>query len=431
MSKSEELDVGKLQLALQNGDLKVENLSSEQAQALIDELDPNDLGCGFELNKEEQQMCYAVSYTYHTEELYRKRLITALIGYLFRSVEEWNVPRGNHVMDLSEYDADEVERNFVEERVVDGKYERYEAQPNAARDNNRDKLRRLHAYQFLIEKFVYNSDLHVRSAFTTPAKDTPRAKNPVNPNRKKRAPARKVEEPESELERNRREYMRMTGKVPPSDIYYWFDRYYTLNFDAIQIATLKLYDVYPSLEATLRVWGQFPNTKSYKSWLDKNTHKIKGDVFCVPHNQSVAREAYSRNRDKSEYGALTNRIIQRTLEQQAADAKLAKDVNKARVDRAKRQNELEFGGAEGKAAQYIKEKMSKGERREAVKPISGNERSQLEADGNVRLQPKDSGKYLEAREIHVDSRKGRVHVERHFMEQSAPDPEKVSVVHGG
>ncbi len=182
---------------------------------------------------------------------------------------------GDYVTPVEELDREEITREFIEENVIDGEVVlKEEVKPSVSGgegstqyETTANKFRRMVIRDFLDDLFTFNPDKHVRSAYS---------RNPSDPERKKIKPKKGKKTQKTQKtknltreEKNLLEYGRVTGKIPPADLFHNFKYYMESNYDALRIATRDLYCEKPDLDFTIKIYDDFRNQDEYNDFVHK------------------------------------------------------------------------------------------------------------------------------------------------------------------
>lgn len=346
-----------------------------------------------------KQEFYAYSFINLKEEYIKKFIMTSLIGFLFRRADEFGVSVGDHPDCTEDLDKDKILKDFIEENLINGKVvlkeekskdDGYGGGDQDQAETNYNKLKRIMVNEFLRDTFIFNPDQHVRSAYLRNKHDPDRRKiktknGKVNNKKNKRGEKKTPYNKMTLEEKNMVEYGRMTGTIPPADVFHHFTRYMNQNYEACRKATEDLYADKPDLEVFLNIHGSFPTMEAYQEFIHEHEGEIQLSIHCAQRGKYVIQTAFKENRERLQYYNKNTRVMEELVEQAQAGEKLGKDLMQKRIRTAKEKNEAENGPDEASFIEYKKSKR-KQYNKAGLKELSEKERKQ--ADLEKRMMSK-------------------------------------------
>jgi hypothetical protein len=288
---------------------------------------------------------FAFSITRIADEYWKKFITTAMIGFLHRRVDEWNVPKGVPVVSVYDYLDDKTKLNTPELIIKRGdKSQMYDWEFNRAAMQERIIVKK-----FLEHTFKYNPDEHVRSAYTPNYSDESRkildtmsarsairracvkdkklaaekAEHDIKSGRvtvkklKRMLKNKRTGEVKTEIVDVREECPAETAgptnpepldelhpkdpnlsdtvfeHIPSADVFAAFKRYYTENYEEVRQATNVLYCEKPDLEYAINVYDVFDNQESGLSRDERIAASERdADSFIKKHADEVISSVY-------------------------------------------------------------------------------------------------------------------------------------------
>jgi hypothetical protein len=291
---------------------------------------------------------FTFSITRIADEYWKKFITTAMIGFLHRRVDEWNVPKGVPVVGVYDYLDDKTKLDTPELIIKrDDKSQMYDWEFNRKMMEERVIVKK-----FLEHTFKFNPDEHVRAAYTPnygddsrKILDTMSARIAINRAcaKDKKLAAERIEhdaksgrvtvkklkrmlknkrtgEVKSEIVEVREECPpEVTGptnpelldqehpkdlnfkdavydNIPSADVFAAFRRYYTENYEDVRTATNTLYCEKPDLEYALNVYdvfdGKDPNNPNAPVGERIASGERAADEFMKKHADEVISSVF-------------------------------------------------------------------------------------------------------------------------------------------
>ena len=381
-------NVDELIKQLLSDERSVEDLGDEEVQEVRRRMNP--LGRAIKLENPTNKF-YAYSLINLHEEYLKKFLMTSLIGFLYRRGDEWGVPDGDYVMPIEEMDIQQIKKDYIAENVIDGKVVlRQERKVGVSggegfsqEETKYNKFKRAIIREFLDELFVYNPDLHVRSAYQSNKEDPER--KVIGKSKSKKTPVPETSQPKLT---KHQEYLRTTSHIPPADLFHLFNYYINSNVDALRIATRDLYCEKPDLDHLLIIYKDFDTMEQYNDFVHKHEDDVTADIRCATQNQWTFQAMFGRNVDRRQFYNKNTRILQEMLDHVEAGQKLGRDMMQKRIKRKKDQNIEECGPDDEKFLKDYKASMNSKMKKAGIRNINSDKERAI-----VDLERKYYNKY--------------------------------------
>lgn len=192
--------------------------------------------------------------------------------------------------------------------------------------------------RFLNKVFEYNPDLHTKSVYHENIKDPER--NPIQPVSK------------AEKEMSVEELLHT--KIPPNDTFLRFNFYYDVNFENMQKVVKDLYGVKPDIDLMINVYDKFDKIEDAEHFVKKHKNEVITDILTLTNNSWNVIGPYQQNRERINFYNDNTAILESIFKQQEEDARLGAELMKDRVKKKKVRNVRYMGKDDPKFAEYIK-----------------------------------------------------------------------------
>ena len=302
---------------------------------------------------------------------YLKRIITtAMIGFLNRMCDEWNVPDGIPVVPVYEYlqnpdKLDEFEKTLQNPELM-------------ATDINLNKeymKKRIVIKEFLEDMFQYNPDFHVRSAYKPNVNDPER--NIVNTPAGQLA-IHQLKKLDPEFNNNWFIYERdkllnkevkidnkiisqvekyCTEMIPPADVFHRFNHYYESNYEELKSVVNDLYCEKPELEAALNPYSWHATEDDADKFIDKHKNEVITTVYKAQSGKWNITAPYKKVRDSMRFFNDKTQVLEEIAKQLESDAKIGSELMKKRIKIKKKKN-IETDGPDDPGLSKWKEQNS-------------------------------------------------------------------------
>ena len=317
-----------------------------------------------------------LSITNMRDEYIRKFALTGLIGYLYRSLDEYKMSENCTIIREEEItpeimkkydfipwewrDSDTFNKTFIEplknaeyvperEDMTEEEIARAKAIFTADMVNKiieltkeRDTKIAMHEHciikKWLDKSFRYNPDRHVRSAYAPSnymVEQDEKEGYKISPKEKKKLNAYRnalIDGPN-----------KFTSIIPPRDIFLRVHRYLESNFEGIRLAVSELYNEVPDLDFKINIHEVHDDVK--KSIEYRNTHRDSLITTCdiIQTGAWVCLTDAEANRRKVEFYNQNTKLIEEMAKRREVDTKMASEMLNKRVKIKKRKNIKETG----------------------------------------------------------------------------------------
>jgi hypothetical protein len=130
---------------------------------------------------------------------------------------------------------------------------------------------------------------------------------------------------------------------PPKDVFYHLDRYITNNFEELRQATEVLYNERSDFEFAIHYYGTFENEEEAAKYRRKNESHFICPLFTINKGAWTLLGPFRQNRDKIDFYNRNTEILKRLFDQMESDHKLGKDLMKKKVERKKKKEIKDMG----------------------------------------------------------------------------------------
>lgn len=141
--------------------------------------------------------------------------------------------------------------------------------------------------------------------------------------------------------------------VPPVELFYNFDRFFTNHYELLREATLILYGTRPDLEYAIQIYGKsYPDYATATTARKKIEDKIITGVFTLSNEAWNILGPFKQNRDRVEFLNKNTGVLKQMFEQSEQDSKVGMELLKDKVSKAKAKNIAEAGPDDSGLAGY-------------------------------------------------------------------------------
>lgn len=327
------------------------------------------------------------SYTNLQEKYMEKLLLTTVIGYLNRMLNEWHVPQDIPVIDVYEYTKNpELIDSFAKD------WKLTEKNIKDIEENKKWMEKRVIVKEFLEEMFQYNPDQHIRSAYKPQPKDitrkvidTPAANLAIAELSKKDAKFREqmlefdrvqkliamkegsqmdVDENINQLVAKKlvlpeqhyytmdyetwtaedKDLLRNTCEmIPPVDTFARFRNYYETNYDKLREVVQYLYCEKPEFDIAICPHAMLDSEEEAQEYMKKHSKEVITDILKAHSGKWNFHAPFAKVRESVKFYNENTIILEEIANQLEKDAKLGGELMKNRVKYQKRKNIEEEG----------------------------------------------------------------------------------------
>lgn len=140
--------------------------------------------------------------------------------------------------------------------------------------------------------------------------------------------------------------LQTTGAVlvePPQDVFYHFNRYLTNNYERLREITSAVYCEREDIELAIIFYDAFKTESLAREWLVKHEAVLKTAAFTVSNAGVTLLGPFKENRDKIDFYNANTDIIKKMMDQCQSDSKLGADLLQKCAGRQKAKNISEIG----------------------------------------------------------------------------------------
>jgi hypothetical protein len=358
--------------------------AAQQLNELLDELDEDTLAklsddevlemrkqlnpYGRTIEGSDQVLTY--SYTDLRGEYQKKLMITTMVGFLNRMLDEWNVPDGVPVIPVYDYVKNPSKLTEFEK----GLHAPATGQLKKDIDDNATWMsKRVIVKEFLEDMFQYNPDFHVRSAYKPAPLDDERkiietpagmlainelkhkdplfkesllqydrlklAESNVTESKTKSEQTLSIElknKAETEIANSLRAYT--TGMIPPADVFHRYQYYYDSNYEEMRGIVQDLYCDKPEFETAINPYCMHANEDSADEFINKHKDEVITTIFKAHTGKWNIFAPFKKVRESMRYFNKKTVVLEEIAKQIERDSKLGKDLMEKRVKVKKTKN---------------------------------------------------------------------------------------------
>jgi len=387
---------------------QLDSLSLEEIVEIQRKLDP----LGHTVTSTRGKKTYAnISIINFREEYHKRMLMTSLIGFIYRQLEEYTPMYDADIARTLEADRKKLLVKYRKEEMEEstaspvsgGKAEVDDSTPKSTADsvsksadnsapfkspyvddinltmeekNVKNAEERGIIKKFLDSIFEYNPDRHVRGAFGAVDKNQPMWAMEL---RKK-------------MRTNLSDDAAAVAEVEPSaEVFYNWSRYKDNHYEEFIEAVGALYLDQPDLEFAINFYDSFDNEDDSSAHVKKNKDNVIAPIITVENGAWTYLTSRKENRDKVDYDNKDTELLRRMTEKIKEDQSLGKDMMQKRVKYEKKKNILREGPDDESLSKYksavtsiaalgAKEGLSKDEREELQKAYFDKEMAEVPED---------------------------------------------------
>lgn len=131
--------------------------------------------------------------------------------------------------------------------------------------------------------------------------------------------------------------------IPPADVYYHFNRYFTNHYEEIREITSALYLESPNMDNAVIYYSSFNTEEEAHEFNIKHAKNFIADVLTVSNEGVIFIGPFKKNIENMRFHEKSGQIYQEMMKQLEADQKLGQDIIKKKVTNKKRLNILKDG----------------------------------------------------------------------------------------
>jgi hypothetical protein len=310
------------------------------------------------------------SYTDLRGEYQKKLMVTTMIGFLNRMLDEWNVPDGVPVVTVYDYVKDPSKLNAFEE----GLHTPATGHLKEDIDNNATWMaKRVIVKEFLEDMFQYNPDFHVRSAYKpapldderklieTPAgilamnelkRKDPEFKETLLKYERLKLAGSKPTESKTKAETKAETKATNTAKaevvsalrsyttemIPSADVFHRYQYYYDSNYEEMRGIVQDLYCDKPDIETAINPYCMHPSEDAADEFINKHKDEVITTIFKAHTGKWNIFAPFKKVRESMRYFNKKTVVLEEIAKQIERDSKLGKDLMEKRVKVKKTKN---------------------------------------------------------------------------------------------
>lgn len=310
------------------------------------------------------------SYTDLQGQYQKKILTTAMIGYLNRMCDEWEVPAGVPVIHVYDYCKNPDLINEFEK----GLNKPTDQLLNDIEKNKKMMEKRVIVKEFLEFMFQYNPDTHVRSAYKPNPKDTdrnildsPAAQLAIYELKQKDSKfkedmhqyeidllvRKQTEENGEKFENSVKPSEKVltdvtkyvTEMIPPQDIYHRFNHYYETNYEELQNIVTDLYCEKPCFETAVNPYCVHDNEEDADKFINKHRDEVISTIYKAHTGKWNIISPFKKVRESMKFFNKNTEVLEQIADQIEKDAKIGAELMKKRIKVEKKKN-IKIEGAD-------------------------------------------------------------------------------------
>ena len=141
---------------------------------------------------------------------------------------------------------------------------------------------------------------------------------------------------------------------PPVDVFHQFDRYLTNHYEQLRDVVQKLYDEKADFEYAIILHDAFKTPEAAREYRIQHENEFKTEVFTIESGAVTLLGPFKENRVRVDFYNKNTEIIKRMMDQLEADHKLGKDLMEKKVKTEKKKNINQAGPDNEGLAAYSK-----------------------------------------------------------------------------
>ena len=142
---------------------------------------------------------------------------------------------------------------------------------------------------------------------------------------------------------------------PPADVFYHLNRYQNNHYEQLREVTTALYNEKPDIEYSVIYYEPFKNEDLAREHKIKHEGEFKAEVLTITNNGITLVGSFKENRERIDFYNKHTEILKRMMDQMETDHKLGKDLMEKQVRAQKAKNILESGPDAPGLRQYARD----------------------------------------------------------------------------
>ena len=297
------------------------------------------------------------SYTNYTMEYAMKFNVVALVSYLFRALDEYEVPAEVPHVSVEEFIADPTKldppEHINDERLIE-----------LYRQSKEKMAERIVIHNFLISKFRFNPDVDIRSSYKSNIKNTNR-RRPKTKSAKMALTMRDTRPADYEIApRDADEKLDWTpetpeetavaNNIPPVELFHRYTNYRNTHHDMFTQLTDDIYGSRPDEDFAISIYKVHESAEDAQEFKQKYADSVIADIINCDVNRWVLLGEYQKNRERIDFINEHTEILRAMLEKREEDAKVANPIMQKKVKLKKQKNIEEHGIDDEEVKNYFK-----------------------------------------------------------------------------
>lgn len=141
---------------------------------------------------------------------------------------------------------------------------------------------------------------------------------------------------------------------PPVDVFHQFDRYLTNHYEQIRDVCAALYNEKPDFEYAVILYDAFKTPEAAREYRIQHENEFRTEVLTVENSAVTLIGPFKENRQRVDFFNKNTEVMKRMMEQLESDHKLGKDLMEKQVRAKKKKNIDEAGPDDPALAAYAK-----------------------------------------------------------------------------
>jgi len=323
----------------------------------------------------------------------QRLLMTSLIGFLNRKLDEWHVPDGIPVVPVYDYVKSRLKGEDPLAPTDEELKRETEKFRKERKENEEWMQKRIIVKEFLEDMFQFNPDEHVRSSYKPDFKnpdrevvDTPAGSLAINhrcrksaefkdmrrqwlaktaaietqdtasgettetdsgptPPEKGQFAAPETKEQKQELEAQKDETVATTTRemIPPDDVFHLWNYYTESNYDSLLAAVADLYCEVPWLDVAVNPLAWHNDVDDADTFIHKHKSEVITEIFKAHSGKWNFYAPYKKVRDSTRYFNEKTILLEEMMKKHEEDARIGEELMKNKIRKKKRKNIEEEG----------------------------------------------------------------------------------------
>jgi hypothetical protein len=243
--------------------------------------------------------------------------LNANVGYLYRSLREFDVANDIVPVDIEDYVRDPS--------IIDKKYPKEMLDKNATlathvAEYKKSMEKRLIIKEFLDRHYEFNPDLHAKTEYKA-SKDPKETAQRVADVRKKCGQT---------------EWLKRIDTLP-KDTRFRVNTYMRDHYEQLRETVMAAFNMPDDIDLSMIVHGEFDSEQKANEFKQRHADNFNMETVDIPVGKVVLLGPYRQNREKTQFLSKDAELLRSMVDARTEDSKFASDVFKKRVNRIKKQ----------------------------------------------------------------------------------------------